>query len=522
MVAGSVSTHLPFHMNPTSFQGMCNHLSFPMPVLTLQPPPTFPSPFSLSDVVGVRNNVTLTLPKTDDDSHTTNSHEAKKSPTSAVHQKGSMSSSAVSHQADKSPVHDAHTDAKIDDVDPAPAQQVQQDDGSFPDGTKLVENSPAFHLGQAFDSPALFDTAVLQHSAVNKFDLRKRTCTVTRSNEGYNNTYYRYSCARSGKCRPKSKDKKRKRPQRTSFKCDCGYNISAAHPMKEDLSGRHEEKVVVTGLSLEHTNGCTGHDPEMQPLIQKRRGRKYSATALEYLKKEVLSGRYNTSDVKSWLVDQGFHDATLSEATNLRYRLMKGLAIRGWDYTKLSKKDLNELGSMEDYLYNEDLAKEISAGGQESVDALELVHSGLKEHSKGYDYRTTTDDQGRFSGTAWQSGRMRSRVRRHGRLIFIDDSRSNINTSGFCFWNVVVVDQDGKIGTGMGAMTMSNSDEAVKWIVQSLVSMCPEAAHVVEAMLSDFGETLDIAPSKTLLFHTFFSLTNTRSLLKFQASRKDQ
>ncbi|KAL7535174.1 hypothetical protein ACHAXR_006321 [Thalassiosira sp. AJA248-18] len=113
------------------------------------------------------------------------------------------------------------------------------------------------------------------------------------------------------------------------------------------------------------------------------------------------------------------------------------------------------MGEMKDFLFNADLATEVSAGGQGSVDNLRIVHHRLRSEVKGYDSRTTTDSENWFSGTAWQTGRMRARCRTKGVLQFLDDSRSGINTSGFCFCNFVIVDQDGKFGTTMGGMTMS-------------------------------------------------------------------
>ncbi|KAL7525656.1 hypothetical protein ACHAXR_001102 [Thalassiosira sp. AJA248-18] len=38
-------------------------------------------------------------------------------------------------------------------------------------------------------------------------------------------------------------------------------------------------------------------------------------------------------------------------------------------------------------------------------------------------------------------------------------------------------------------MTMSPSNNTVRWLCSSLVSMCPEALDVVEAIMPDMGET---------------------------------
>jgi hypothetical protein len=66
------------------------------------------------------------------------------------------------------------------------------------------------------------------------------------------------------------------------------------------------------------------------------------------------------------------------------------------------------MGDMIDYLHNEDLANEISAGSKESIQSLHLIHNGLKSQIEGYDFRMATDSLLRFSGTSWQTGRMRA------------------------------------------------------------------------------------------------------------------
>ncbi len=103
---------------------------------------------------------------------------------------------------------------------------------------------------------------------------------------------------------------------------------------------------------------------------------------------------------------------------------------------------------------------------------------------------------------------MRSRLRRSVVLIFIDDSRGGISTTGFCFWNVVVVDQDRKLQVAMGAMTMSASNEAVYWILSSLASMTLEAKDVVQGMISDLGESTVHLQSLNILLLIYVLLSN--------------
>jgi hypothetical protein len=97
-------------------------------------------------------------------------------------------------------------------------------------------------------------------------------------------------------------------------------------------------------------------------------------------------------------------------------------------------------------------------------------------------------------------------------MIFLDDTRSGVNTSGFCFWNVMVSDHNGKSQTVMGAMTMCASHEAAYWVLKSLVDMSPFAAEIVKATMTDLGkvtslyatEMLQHSLTQTLSSHCYF------------------
>lgn len=73
----------------------------------------------------------------------------------------------------------------------------------------------------------------------------------------------------------------------------------------------------IVSLLLEHTNGCIGYDRLIIESIHKNRERMYIAIAISHVKQEVNAGRYSTDNVKDWLIDEGFQDVSLEEATNL-------------------------------------------------------------------------------------------------------------------------------------------------------------------------------------------------------------
>jgi hypothetical protein len=180
-------------------------------------------------------------------------------------------------------------------------------------------------------------------------------------------------------------------------------------------------------------------------LLLQRSGRKYPDVVLSSLREDVKAGWYGTDDVRSKLVDFGFPDVSIKEATNLRYRLMKDLPIKGWTGKDVNEETEMEMRSMQDYLFNADIASEIKAGGQEGIEKLQILFRGLQDVFPGFDFDIATDTQGRFTGTAWMSGRMRARLAKFGDVLFLDDTRSGVTSSGFSFWNVMVVNSEGKI-----------------------------------------------------------------------------
>jgi hypothetical protein len=94
------------------------------------------------------------------------------------------------------------------------------------------------------------------------------------------------------------------------------------------------------------------------------------AGSIKSLREDVKAGQYGTDDVRSKLVDFGLPDVSIEEATNLRYRLMKDLPIKGWTGKDVNKGTQMEMRSMQDYLFNADIASEIKAGGRESIEKL--------------------------------------------------------------------------------------------------------------------------------------------------------
>ena len=55
---------------------------------------------------------------------------------------------------------------------------------------------------------------------------------------------------------------------------------------------------------------------------------------------------------------------------------------------------------------------------------------------------------------------------------------------------MVVVDQDFKQQVAMGATTMYTSNEAVSWVLLSMISMAPDVEHLIKGSMSDIGESL--------------------------------
>ena len=82
---------------------------------------------------------------------------------------------------------------------------------------------------------------------------------------------------------------------------------------------------------------------------------------------------------------------------------------------------------------------------------------------------------------------MRARLLVSRIKFFVDDSRSGINTSGFCFWNIMIINQYCKSHSVMGDMTMVPSDAAAYWVLRPLMSMCPPTIDIITKTMSDLG-----------------------------------
>ena len=53
----------------------------------------------------------------------------------------------------------------------------------------------------------------------------------------------------------------------------------------------------------------------------------------------------------------------------------------------------------------------------------------------------------------------------------------------------------------MGAMTMSPTNEAVHWVLSSMVEMTPEAADIVQCLMSDLGKNTFPVPHTTFEYN---------------------
>ena len=101
---------------------------------------------------------------------------------------------------------------------------------------------------------------------------------------------------------------------------------------------------------------------------------------------EGKAGFYYTCDFHGWLKECGFIDVTNLEATNIRYRLLHDIPVKGWKSPVTDKQ-----GAIEDYIHNADITLDVSEGGDEIITNLLIVHEGLSKQVGGYDHRLTTD-----------------------------------------------------------------------------------------------------------------------------------
>jgi hypothetical protein len=231
------------------------------------------------------------------------------------------------------------------------------------------DTNTLLYVGQVFANVKAFNTAVEKYCNDRNYDTRSSTS----KNKNHGTTYFRTICVRGGVFKSQSKGGEDGRT-RTSQKVDCHFKITGRSVSSADIVKSNGsltmESVKIISLDLEHTNTCKGADELVRATTKQLRGRKYSNTQLAHLKKECMSGRYTTTNVKDWLTEQGHTEVTLKEATNLRYRLMSSKKIQGF----VEDPSYQEIGKMTDYLINYDLKQEVTAGGQKSVVLPTHIH----------------------------------------------------------------------------------------------------------------------------------------------------
>ena len=71
----------------------------------------------------------------------------------------------------------------------------------------------------------------------------------------------------------------------------------------------------------------------------------------------------------------------------------------------------------------------------------------------------------------------------------------------------MILNQDRKSHSVMGAMTMDPSDAAAYWVLCSLVSMCPPTIYIITKTISNLG--LGMAPINDALLNVNLAATCT-------------
>lgn len=230
----------------------------------------------------------------------------------------------------------------------------------------------------------------------------------------------------------------RKSRKRVSLKCDCAFHVYA-HIMADETCD-------IRKSVLKHTNGCVP-SPTFAAAGERARGFSLDSATIAALKvhyiqvliapgglilrfsgvkDDVVTMKLTYVQVLAKLRKKGFELET-RQARNIRYRLIKGLPVGQKDITAKTTESPDADVEL-DALFNDELAQEIEVGGAASVQNLIHLHLALKRTRPGYIYDVSKDDVGRFTATAWMTGRQRVRAARDGILLFLDSSRSGINS----------------------------------------------------------------------------------------------
>ena len=276
------------------------------------------------------------------------------------------------------------------------------------------------------------------------------------------------------------------RRKSSSYKCGCEWKISFSFSRLDvGLMCR------VTAVALQHTNGC--NPSPLQYSIAKRRvgdGFMEIPKPLAVTLHIIFRGkRYHNTTVRELLREHGVvkRDEVITGMmiANLRAKLLTLDA----DHTKWKEddfcvpKNIDELTSEVEIekFAAEYIKQQLNEDGGASVVDLFLK---LKEEYEGFEFRIARSSQQDLTAWMFMTPEMQFMAAKYAQIVFLDAIKSKISAVDWPFYPIAVIDEENKLYIVAFCLCIQESNEAYKWILDSMKSVVPSLQHTIKVTMS--------------------------------------
>ena len=246
-------------------------------------------------------------------------------------------------------------------------------------------------------------------------------------------------------------------------------------------------------VSLSHTNGCTPSH-EQYVIVKQQLGDKFLnipkalAGTLHII---FRGGRYHNSTIRALLREHGVvqRDEVITGMMiqNLKHRL----SCLDPDHTKWKEvnfsvpKEFDTETCSKEHIEQyamEYLRDQMNEDGGASV--LELL-SNLKSSFPGFDYRIARSSKNELTAWMFMTPEMQFMAATYGQVVFLDAIKSKISLMNWPFYPIAVIDEENHLYVIAFCLCVQESNEAYKWILDSVKSIVPSFQHIVKVTMSD-------------------------------------
>ena len=109
----------------------------------------------------------------------------------------------------------------------------------------------------------------------------------------------------------------------------------------------------------------------------------------------------------------------------------------------------------------------------------------LKEEYEGFEFRIARSSQQDLTAWMFMTPEMQFMAAKYAQIVFLDAIKSKISAVDWPFYPIAVIDEENKLYIVAFCLCIQESNEAYKWILDSMKSVVPALQHTTKVTMSD-------------------------------------